>query len=66
MKRLAAILITTTTTALAFALGAWVRWIKITVVCPRCSVRAVPFRAGRCGWCSVCGYAFQDIDRSML
>lgn len=66
MKRLAAILIATTTTALAFALGAWWHWIRITVVCPRCCVRGVPVRAGRCGWCNYCGYAFRDLERSML
>jgi hypothetical protein len=61
--------IATTTTilglALAALLGWWLRWIAITVVCPRCLVRAVPVRAGRCGWCAACGYAI-DLERSML
>jgi hypothetical protein len=59
------IAIATTTTALLLALAAWLRWIRITVVCPRCLTRAVPVRAGRCGWCARCGYAFADVERSM-
>lgn len=58
--------ITTITIALTLALAVWLRWIHITVVCPRCLVRAVPARAGRCLWCARCGYALADVERSML